>query len=68
MKYRSVIEVPCEDCEEVLLSLEPEKEGDEFFSEVKVEDGKIVIIVEADRLSMLQAGVNSYLRLLKTIF
>ncbi len=65
--YRAVLEIPCDDREILKKVLEPEKDGDEFYSSLRIENGKLIIEIEADRISMLQAGVNSYLRLIKSI-
>ncbi len=66
--YRAFIEIPCEDVEIIKKVLEPEAKGDEFKGVIEEGDGKIIIKIEAKRLSMLQAGINSYLRLIKTIY
>lgn len=60
------MEIPCEDAEVIKKSLEVES-GDEFSAFVHVENNKLIIKIEADRLSMLQAGINSYLRIVKSL-
>lgn len=64
--YTAVIEIPCEDAEIIKKSLEVEG-GDEFSVTVQAENNRLIIKIESDRLSMLQAGINSYLRVLKAL-
>lgn len=64
--YTAVIEIPCEDAEIIKKSLEVEG-GDEFSATVQAENNRLIIKIESDRLSMLQAGINSYLRVLKAL-
>jgi tRNA threonylcarbamoyladenosine modification (KEOPS) complex Pcc1 subunit len=64
---KAIIEIPCDNPELLKKVLEPEKEGDEFSASLHVAEKKLVIEIKACRLSMLQAGVNSYLRLLKAV-
>ena len=64
---RAEIEIPCEDPQIVVDSLEPEMEKlEKFNSDVKVEDGKIKLLIEAEEISGLLAGINSYIRLIRT--
>jgi tRNA threonylcarbamoyladenosine modification (KEOPS) complex Pcc1 subunit len=65
MKAR--LKIACKNAQKVLKVLEPESEGDSFKVRLSTEKEKLVIEIEAERLTLLQAGINSYLRLLKTI-
>ncbi|HIQ50288.1 MAG TPA: hypothetical protein EYH56_03795 [Nanoarchaeota archaeon] len=64
--YSATIEIPCEDAEIIKKSLEVENEH-EFSVNIYAEKNKLVIKIEANRISMLQAGINSYLRAIKSL-
>ena len=64
---KAEIEIPCEDPQIVVDSLEPEMENlEKFKTDIKVDDGKIRLLIEAEEISGLLAGINSYIRLIRT--
>lgn len=65
-KFKALIEIPCEDAEIIKKSLEVEKNED-FLVEIEMKGNSLIIEIEADKISMLQAGINSYLRALKAL-
>ena len=64
--YRAILEIPCKDAEIIEKVLEVE-EGDEFLADARAEKDKLIIEIKAERISMLQAGINSYLRAVKAV-
>ncbi len=65
-KYFAMLEIPCEDAEIIKKALEVEENG-EFSARSEAKNKKLVIEIRAKRLSMLQAGINSYLRAVKAV-
>ena len=64
---RAEIEISCEDPQIIVDSLKPEMESlEKFKTDIKVEDGKIMLLIEAEEISGLLAGINSYIRLIRT--
>ena len=64
---KSEIEIECKHPEEVIKSLEPDlEETAKFNVRLDSEKNKIKLKVESKELSGLLAGINSYLRLIKT--
>jgi len=64
---RADIEIPCEDPQLIVDSLEPEMEKlEKFNSRVEADGDKIKLSVEAEEISGLLAGINSYIRLIRT--
>ena len=64
--HKAVIEILCENADIVKKSLEVEK-GDEFTLEIEAMGDKLIIEITAEKISMLQAGINSVLRAVKTM-
>ncbi len=64
--YEALLQIPCEDAEIIKKAIEVEKDS-EFSASVKAENGRLVIEIRSSRLSMLQAGINSYLRAIKSL-
>jgi tRNA threonylcarbamoyladenosine modification (KEOPS) complex Pcc1 subunit len=64
---KSEIEIECKYPEKVIKSLEPDlEETAKFNVRLDSEKNKIKLKVESKELSGLLAGINSYLRLIKT--
>lgn len=62
------LEIECKNPENIFKSLEPDIDNNSKFSaEFKVNDNKLKITVSADDITGLLAGINSYLRLVKTV-
>ena len=61
------LEIECENPDIVLNSLKPdiEKAG-KFDVNIEIEKNKLLLTIEARELSGLLAGINSYVRLIKT--
>ncbi len=64
--HKAVIEILCENADIVKKSLEVEN-GDEFTLEIEAMGDKLIIEITAEKISMLQAGVNSVLRAVKAV-
>lgn len=63
---RAQIEISCKDPKTVVKSLEPEIEKlDKFNAQISGDKDKIKLSIEANDLSGLLAGINSYMRLIK---
>ncbi len=63
---KCVLEIMHEDAEILKKCIEVESK-EEFFFRTEAKNGRLLITLKTSRLSVLQAGVNSYLRLLKTV-
>ena len=63
---KAIIEISCENPEIIKKAIEVEKDT-EFLAKIRTENKKIIIEITATKLSMLQAGINSYLRALKAL-
>ena len=63
---KAEIELECKEPETVIQSLKPdEEELDKFNIKLTSEKNKLKIKIEAEDISGLLAGINSYLRLVK---
>ena len=63
---KAEIELECKEPEIVIKSLKPdEEELDKFNIKLTSEKNKLKIKIEAEDISGLLAGINSYLRLVK---
>jgi tRNA threonylcarbamoyladenosine modification (KEOPS) complex Pcc1 subunit len=64
---KATVEIGCKNPENVIKSIEPDKDQTEKF-DVKLEssDSKVTVTVESDNFTGLLAGLNSYIRLIKT--
>lgn len=67
MRLKAQIEIECENPETIIKSIAPDMTKTEKF-DIKFEPAgnKLKISVEADEISALLAGINSYMRLVKT--
>jgi tRNA threonylcarbamoyladenosine modification (KEOPS) complex Pcc1 subunit len=64
---KSEIEIECKDPEIVIKSLKPDfEETKKFNVDLKAEQNKIILTIESDTISGLLAGINSYIRLIRT--
>lgn len=64
---RAELEIECKNPDIIVKSIKPDVAGHEKFSaEVKAVKGKVVLRVESKELAGLLAGINSYVRLIKT--
>ena len=64
---KAEIEIICDDPQIIVDSLKPEMEKlEKFNAEIKVDDSKIKLSIEAEEISGLLAGINSYIRLIRT--
>ena len=63
---KAEIEIECKEPEIVIRSLKPdEEELDKFNVKLTAEKNKLKIKIEAEDISGLLAGINSYMRLIK---
>lgn len=61
------IEIACSNPDLVLQALKPDKEEiNKFKVNLDVANNKVILDIEAEEMSGLLAGVNSYVRLIKT--
>ena len=64
---KAEIEISCENPQIIVKSMEPEMEKlEKFKADVVVEGDKIKLLIEAEEISGLLAGINSYIRLIRT--
>ena len=64
---KAEIEISCENPQIIVKSMEPEMEKlEKFKADVVVEGDKIKLLIEAEEISGLRAGINSYIRLIRT--
>lgn len=64
---KAIIELDVNDPDTILNSLKPDIEQTKRFQvEFKKEDKKILMYVKASDITALLAGLNSYMRLIKT--
>jgi len=62
---KAEIELECREPEIIIKSLKPDEEPKRFDVELKTEKNKLKIKIEANDISSLLAGINSYMRLVK---
>lgn len=63
---KAEIELECREPEVVVKSLQPDKEQlNKFDVKLKPEKNKLKLEIEAEDISGLLAGINSYMRLIK---
>ncbi|MBU3905099.1 MAG: hypothetical protein KJ906_03050 [Nanoarchaeota archaeon] len=64
---KAKIEIECKEPQKVINSIEPDMDQNEKFeAKLETDDNKIKLTVKSDEISGLLAGINSYLRLIKT--
>lgn len=63
---KAKIEIECENPEIVIKAIKPDMDEQRFRVELKANDNKIKIKVKAKDISSLLAGINSYVRLIKS--
>jgi tRNA threonylcarbamoyladenosine modification (KEOPS) complex Pcc1 subunit len=63
---KAEIEIECKDPETVIKSIKPDIEAKKFGIDMESKDGKVILTVESEDISGLLAGINSYIRLIRT--
>ena len=63
---RAEIEIECENPEIVVKSIKPDLEAKRFNVKLDKLEGKVKLTVESEDVSGLLAGINSYMRLIRT--
>ncbi|MFQ6020947.1 MAG: KEOPS complex subunit Pcc1 [Candidatus Aenigmatarchaeota archaeon] len=63
---KAKIEIECENPEIIVKAIKPDMDEQRFRVELKANDNKIKIKVKAKDISSLLAGINSYVRLIKS--
>ena len=67
MMMKAEIEIECKNPEKVIKSIKPDiDDTGKFEAELKAKENKVELEVKADNITGLLAGINSYLRLIKT--
>ena len=64
---RAEIEIECKDSETVIESIKPDIEAKKFDVGLEGREGKVILTVESEDVSGLLAGINSYIRLIRTV-
>ena len=65
---QGIIEIECKDPENIIKALLPDvEEGGKFNIKLNKGKGKLLIEVESEELSGLNAGISSYMRLVRAI-
>ncbi len=60
---KATIELDVSNPKKIAAALEPDIKAERFTTELKPSDKKLIIIVNADSIGELSAGINSCLRL-----
>jgi len=63
---KAEIKIECENPEIIIKSIKPDMDDKRFVSELKADDNKLKLKVHANDISSLLAGINSYMRLIKS--
>jgi tRNA threonylcarbamoyladenosine modification (KEOPS) complex Pcc1 subunit len=63
---KAEIEIECGNPETVIKSIRPDIEAKRFKVNLEGKDGKVILTVESEDISGLLAGINSYIRLIRT--
>jgi len=64
---KAEIEIECKNPEMVIKALKPDVEDAKKFGvKLEADENKVKLKVEADNISGLLAGINSYIRLIRT--
>jgi len=64
---KALLEIQCTNPEIVIKALEPDLEKTEKFdASIDDQEGRIILKVESETITGLLAGINSYMRLIKT--
>jgi tRNA threonylcarbamoyladenosine modification (KEOPS) complex Pcc1 subunit len=65
---KAEIDIPCKNPDNVLKAIEPDMEGTvRFNASIKPSKGKLLVTVESADIAGLLTGVNSYLKLIRTV-
>ena len=63
---KAEIEIECKNPKTVIDSIKPDIEARKFKIDLKSKEGKVILTVESEDISGLLAGINSYIRLIRT--
>lgn len=63
---KAQIEIECMNPETVVKAIEPDMDSRRFEVELKAGDGKVLLAVESEDIAGLLAGINSYIKLIRT--
>ena len=63
---KAEIDIGCKDPETIIKSISPDIEAKKFNVNLGSKEGKIILTVESEDISGLLAGINSYIRLIRT--
>jgi len=63
---KAEIEIECKDPDTVIRSLSPDIEAKKFDVKLENKNDKLILIIESKDITGLLAGVNSYIRLIRT--
>lgn len=63
---KAEIKVECRNPEIVIKAIEPDIDARKFDVNLAAERGKLILTVEAEDIAGLLAGINSYMKLIRT--
>jgi len=63
---KAEIEIECKDPDTVIRSLSPDIEAKKFDVKLENKNDKLILIIESKDITGVLAGVNSYIRLIRT--
>jgi tRNA threonylcarbamoyladenosine modification (KEOPS) complex Pcc1 subunit len=63
---KAKIKIECKNPEMIIKALKPDMDSRRFDVELEVDDGKVELKVEAKDIAGLLAGINSYIKLIRT--
>jgi len=63
---KAEIEIECKDPDIVIKSIKPDIEAKKFDVKLENKNGKLILIIESKDITGLLAGINSYVRLIRT--
>jgi tRNA threonylcarbamoyladenosine modification (KEOPS) complex Pcc1 subunit len=63
---KAEIEIECKDPDIVIKSINPDIEAKKFDVKLENKNNKLILIIESKDITGLLAGLNSYIRLIRT--
>ncbi|MFH0928871.1 MAG: KEOPS complex subunit Pcc1 [Candidatus Aenigmatarchaeota archaeon] len=63
---KAQIEIECMNPETVVKAIEPDMDSRRFEVRLKAGDGKVLLAVKSEDIAGLLAGINSYIKLIRT--
>lgn len=64
---KAKIEIECKNPKNVIKSIEPDMDqNDKFEAKLEADDKELKLTIKSDEIPGLLAGINSYLKLIKT--